>query len=650
MPLVLGGGDVLAAAETGSGKTGAFGLPAPQSCTSSCAATPSERRLRPRRPPGRSRRSRSVLRSPRPRMSEADRPPPLAARHDASLGVSVVQARSERQWAGARASVGVPMARSASRHASPTKAPSASAGAPPRASRGSARTRSGSGSGARGKNPTRGSSRRTANRSERATSSGASSTARRPRRGVAAEAKAEAEAEAKARGRFGSQKTASTSGSRSRFPRGWRIARCSRPSRRRTPSARCASTRRSRTTRRTRRIERSGGSNDESSNGLRTVFEGSRRGAGRRRDGGAEAEAEEWTEAETASSRDGRDRRSRDAASRPRTPRALVLEPARDLAEQTSRFFAQFSRYLVSPKPRVALFVGGDDRASQRSMLSGPGSVGVDVAVGTPGRVLDLVEAGDMDLGRCGVFILDEADRLLDAGGGGHREDPRDPREGAPDADVLGDAALAGGASAADATCRADAHWIDLKGKDAGAARDGAPRRGRGRREVRPSGATRRHAGLLATLATDRAHEHDGVADAEASRPDALEDVDGTKNDTIDARARALASLATKRFKPPRSYTLDAFAPEQCLVFCRQPRLRPPRGAPSLGRGRFRRARFRRRRCESGPQSEYCARARAPRSTAERARTSARSRRARRGFSCARTSPRAAWTSRACRS
>ena len=40
-------------------------------------------------------------------MSEADRSPLLAARHDASLGVSVVQARSERQWAGARASVGV---------------------------------------------------------------------------------------------------------------------------------------------------------------------------------------------------------------------------------------------------------------------------------------------------------------------------------------------------------------------------------------------------------------------------------------------------------------------------------------------------------------------------------------------------------------
>ena len=160
----------------------------------------------------------------------------------------------------------------------------------------------------------------------------------------------------------------------------------------------------------------------------------------------------------------------------------------------------------------------------------------------------------------------------------------------------------------ADATCRADAHWIDLKGKDAGALPETvhhavvavdarfarAARRGR-------------HAGLLATLATDRAHEHDGVADAEASRPDALEDADGTKNDTIDARARALASLATKRFKPLAIlHLLDAFAPEQCLVFCRTNHdcdlleaLLRSAGGGSGGRGSGGAAR------ESGPQSEY---------------------------------------------
>ena len=217
------------------------------------------------------------------------------------------------------------------------------------------------------------------------------------------------------------------------------------------------------------------------------------------------------------SSRDGRDRRTRDAASRPRIPRALVLEPARDLAEQTSRFFAQFSRYLVSPKPRVALFVGGDDRASQRAMLSGSGSVGVDVAVGTPGRVLDLVEAGDMDLGRCGVFILDEADRLLDAGMAEAIAKIRARLPARARQTLMFSATLHSPEvrRLADATCRADAHWIDLKGKDAGALPETvhhavvavdarfarAARRGR-------------HAGLLATLATDRAHEHDGVADA----------------------------------------------------------------------------------------------------------------------------------------
>ena len=168
-------------------------------------------------------------------------------------------------------------------------------------------------------------------------------------------------------------------------------------------------------------------------------------------------------------------RRSRSAFPRRRVasshPRALVLEPARDLAEQTSRFFAQFSRYLVSPKPRVALFVGGDDRASQRSMLSGPGSVGVDVAVGTPGRVLDLVEAGDMDLGRCGVFILDEADRLLDAGMAEAIAKIRARLPARARQTLMFSATLHSPEvrRLADATCRADAHWIDLKGKDAGA-------------------------------------------------------------------------------------------------------------------------------------------------------------------------------------
>ena len=629
VPLVLGGGDVLAAAETGSGKTGAFGLPALQ-LVHELLRRDAVRAAAPTAPPtsgGAAARAPSSA-PPRPRMSEADRSPLLAARHDASLGVSVVQARSERQWAGARASVGV------LRGAFRFEARVADEGlvrvgwsAAAASLEGFGTDPFGFGFGGTGKKSNAGKFEAYGEPFGKGDVIGCFIDRTTTKKGGGGGGKGGGGGGGEGSGTIRFSKNGVDLGvafeiparlaNRALFPTvAVKNAECEvrfdAPFAHDPPDA--------------RRIERSGGSNDESSNGLRTVFEPIAAAApGDAATGGAEAEAEEWTEAETASSRDGRDRRSRDAASRPRTPRALVLEPARDLAEQTSRFFAQFSRYLVSPKPRVALFVGGDDRASQRSMLSGSGSVGVDVAVGTPGRVLDLVEAGDMDLGRCGVFILDEADRLLDAGMAEAIAKIRARLPARARQTLMFSATLHSPEvrRLADATCRADAHWIDLKGKDAGALPETvhhavvavdarfarAARRGR-------------HAGLLATLATDRAHEHDGVADAEASRPDALEVLlDGTKNDTIDARARALASLATQRFKPLAIlHLLDAFAPEQCLVFCRTNHdcdlleaLLRSAGGGSGGRGSGGAAR------ESGPQSEYsCAVLGASRSTAER--------------------------------
>jgi ATP-dependent RNA helicase DDX1 len=109
------------------------------------------------------------------------------------------------------------------------------------------------------------------------------------------------------------------------------------------------------------------------------------------------------------------------SASSPRTPRALIVEPTRELAEQTYAFFDAFATHLVRPTVAAALFVGGgggrDSKKTQTEALTR--GAGCDVAVGTPGRVLDLVESGVLDLRDVRFFVLDEADALLDAGNRG---------------------------------------------------------------------------------------------------------------------------------------------------------------------------------------------------------------------------------------
>lgn len=95
-----------------------------------------------------------------------------------------------------------------------------------------------------------------------------------------------------------------------------------------------------------------------------------------------------------------------------RKPLALVLEPARDLAEQTHENMAAFSRHFASPEVKCEALVGGVSAAAQIKALKG----GVDVVTGTPGRVIDLVERGDLSIDGVKFFVLDEADRLLDTG------------------------------------------------------------------------------------------------------------------------------------------------------------------------------------------------------------------------------------------
>jgi ATP-dependent RNA helicase RhlE len=93
----------------------------------------------------------------------------------------------------------------------------------------------------------------------------------------------------------------------------------------------------------------------------------------------------------------------------PRACRVLVLSPTRELSAQIVDSFKAYGRHL---RPSVALAIGGVSINGQVRALSG----GVDVLVATPGRLLDLMQNRAVHLDRIEVFVLDEADRMLDMG------------------------------------------------------------------------------------------------------------------------------------------------------------------------------------------------------------------------------------------
>lgn len=94
-----------------------------------------------------------------------------------------------------------------------------------------------------------------------------------------------------------------------------------------------------------------------------------------------------------------------------RTPRCVVLEPARDLAEQTSSAFRQLSTYLIAPEVLNVTCVGGVDPGPTLKALR----AGCDIVTGTPAKVWDLVSNRALDLTAVRFFVLDEADRLLES-------------------------------------------------------------------------------------------------------------------------------------------------------------------------------------------------------------------------------------------
>ncbi|GGD09476.1 DEAD/DEAH box helicase [Nocardioides daphniae] len=93
-----------------------------------------------------------------------------------------------------------------------------------------------------------------------------------------------------------------------------------------------------------------------------------------------------------------------------KTPQALVLAPTRELALQVSEAFERYSS--KQPGVRVLPVYGGQGYGVQLSALRR----GVHVVVGTPGRIMDHLEKGTLDLSELRFLVLDEADEMLKMG------------------------------------------------------------------------------------------------------------------------------------------------------------------------------------------------------------------------------------------
>jgi len=88
---------------------------------------------------------------------------------------------------------------------------------------------------------------------------------------------------------------------------------------------------------------------------------------------------------------------------------ALILTPTRELAIQVSQAIRTFN---LKPGAKILTVYGGQAIDRQISQLER----GVHIVVGTPGRVIDLMDRGRLDLSRLSWFVLDEADEMLNMG------------------------------------------------------------------------------------------------------------------------------------------------------------------------------------------------------------------------------------------
>uniref|UniRef100_A0A0B7AKG3 ATP-dependent RNA helicase n=1 Tax=Arion vulgaris TaxID=1028688 RepID=A0A0B7AKG3_9EUPU len=153
----------------------------------------------------------------------------------------------------------------------------------------------------------------------------------------------------------------------------------------------------------------------------------------------------------------------------PNAPQAIIIEPSRELAEQTLTQMQKFKKYLENPIVRELLIIGGVNAKEQTDVLA----KGVDIVVATPGRLEDLISTSKLSLDQVRFFVLDECDGLLSSGYTDlinrlHQQIPKVSNDGKRLQMVVCSATL----HSFDVKKMAERlmhfpSWIDLKGQDA---------------------------------------------------------------------------------------------------------------------------------------------------------------------------------------
>ena len=101
------------------------------------------------------------------------------------------------------------------------------------------------------------------------------------------------------------------------------------------------------------------------------------------------------------------------ASKQNRSPLALIIEPTRDLAQQVFTALQDFTKYVDNPRLHIALAAGGEIPGSKEAKIEKQLKSGVDILVGTLGKLCGLVKTKALDLSSIRFFILDEADQLV---------------------------------------------------------------------------------------------------------------------------------------------------------------------------------------------------------------------------------------------
>lgn len=153
----------------------------------------------------------------------------------------------------------------------------------------------------------------------------------------------------------------------------------------------------------------------------------------------------------------------------PNAPQAIIIEPSRELAEQTYNQIEKFRVHISNPIVQTLLLIGGVKLEQQKSVLQ----QGVHIVVGTPGRLEEMISSGFVQLTHCRFFVLDEADALLKQGYTDlidrlHKQIPKITSDGRRLQMVVCSATL----HAFEVKKMADRlmhfpTWVDLKGEDA---------------------------------------------------------------------------------------------------------------------------------------------------------------------------------------